>query len=451
MKKQLHYIALCVLAVGTLLSVGCTTEPDALDEDLQEVLLAASDGQGLDFFKLPDDGNYNAIPQDPQNPITHQKVQLGKLLFHETGIALAPKYESSMNTYSCASCHHMQAGFQAGVAQGIAEGGLGFGFQGEKRDKKAHYPDDSLDVQSIRTPSALNIAYQTNVLWNGQFGATHLNVGTESQWTAGTPKETNELGFEGTETQAIAGLKVHRMLIENTFLDTDPTYQNLFSVAFPNEPAQERITRTNAGLAIAAYERTLLANQAPFQKWLNGDTDAMSDQEKQGAILFFDKAGCATSGCHTGPALNSMAFHALGMPDLSGIGVYGVTPEKSEHLGRGGFTQQEEDMFKFKVPQLYNLKNSPFYGHGGTFRNLKDVVDYKNNGESGNIKVPESQLAESFRPIGLTPSEVNAIVAFLDNALYDPNLTRFLPSDLPSGNCFPNNDEVSKIDLGCDF
>ena len=153
----------------------------------------------------------------------------------------------------------------------------------------SYFPNE-LDVQPIRTPAALNTAYQELMLWNGQFGGTDGNAGTEAQWTEGTPKETNHLGYQGLETQAIAGLDVHRMVIDNDFL-TEKGYLALFDAAFPDWPQEERYTRVTAGLAIAAYERTLLANQAPFQRWLQGNTGIMSPSEKRGAILFFGEAG----------------------------------------------------------------------------------------------------------------------------------------------------------------
>lgn len=68
-----------------------------------------------------------------------------------------------------------------------------------------------------------------------------------------------------------------------------PVYPTLFALAFPGLTPEERFTRVNAGLAIAAYERTLLANESPFQKWLQGDASAMTEDEKDGAALFLAK------------------------------------------------------------------------------------------------------------------------------------------------------------------
>ncbi len=419
-----------------------------LDSDLTETLTTASDGVGVNHFALPESNDFDNIPQDPNNPISSEKVALGQLLYHETGLALNPKKEISEGTYSCASCHFASAGFQAGRFQGISEGGIGFGINGEGRVKGSLYQGSELDVQPIRTPTAMNGAYQKVMLWNGQFGATSVNMGTESQWAEGTPIETNFLGFEGLETQAIAGLGVHRLKMTQDFFIKYPSYKEMFDQVFETTDVSERYTLKNAGLAIAAYERTLLSNQAPFQRWLRGDELALSDLEKEGAILFFGKANCGN--CHNGPALNAMEFHSYGMKDLSECPEEVFQPNQTAtELGRGGFTKLEVDKYKFKVPQLYNMTDSPFFGHGSSFRNVRDVVIYKNNGIAESSSVPTSHLAEDFVPLDLTNNEINAITAFLENGLHDPDLKRYEPESLPSGNCFPFNDPLASNELGC--
>ena len=423
--------------------------PEATNYDkmLEDALIASSEGQGLNHFLLPDDGQFHLIPQDPTNPINHAKVELGRMLFHETGIAINPRMSQGMNSVSCASCHHAQAGFQANLRQGIGEGGVGFGATGEGRKANPTYPTDSIDVQPLRTPTALNSAYQKVMLWNGQFGATGPNTNTQSNWTAGTPIATNFLGHEGVEIQAIAGLGVHRMDVTEEVSLTYQEYEELFNICFPEYPVETRFSKRTAGLAIAAFERTLLANQAPFQQWLRGDRTALSESEKRGAILFFGKAEC--NSCHSGPALNSMSFHALGMDDLVGENVIQNNPNNPAHRGRGSFTNNPEDDYKFKTPQLYNLTDSPFLGHGGTFRSVREIVEYKNQAVASNPNVPASQLAEEFHPLNLTEDEITDLVNFIENGLYDFNLMRYVPNNLPSGNCFPNNDVLSQIDQGC--
>lgn len=435
------------------LAWGCTKQtnepnPTTLDVELETALKNLSNGQGKSFFTLPNSDELAKIPQDPKNPLTTAKVKLGQMLFHETALALNPTLTVGKNTYSCSSCHHAGAGFQAGVKQGIGEGGSGFGSKGEGRLKSAGYTDEQMDVQPVRSPSAMNSAYQQITLWNGQFGGTGLNAGTEANWTTGTPKATNSLGYEGVETQAIAGLTVHRMVVDTTVL-FPMGYKAMFDEAFADVTVDKRYTAETAGLAIAAYERTLLASESPFQQWLKGSNSAMTDAQKQGAILFFDKAKCGE--CHTGPALNSMNFYALGMGKFSGTGAYlaPTTDAENAQKGRGGFTGRAEDMYKFKVPQLYNLTDSPFYGHGGTFTSVKEVVEYKNKAVTQETAVPASQMATQFTALNLSETEITQIVEFLQKGLYDPNLTRYVPSALPSNNCFPNADAQSKTDMGC--
>lgn len=443
-------IAIPLFLLSLLVFVLSACKPDPvtdLDVDLTLALEAAAGSQGLDYYILPESDDYAAIPQDPNNPLTREKVELGKLLYHESIYATMPRLPEGALTYSCASCHHAQAGFQAGIQQGIGEGGIGFGVRGEARVPNPLYPIDSLDVQPIRSPTVLNSAYQELMLWNGQFGAAGANIGTEAQWVAGTPPAANHLGYEGVETQAIAGFEIHRHQVDTTFM-VGSDYEPLFDYAFPEVPTTDRYTRERAGLAIAAYERTVLSNRAPFQKWLKGDAQALTDDQKKGAILFFGKAECNT--CHTGPALNSMDFYALGMDDLDGPGVYGDAPNDATQKGRGGFTGVAADEYKFKVPQLYSLRYSPFYGHGGSFNSIEAVIDYKNAAISENQAVPGSQLAASFVPLGLTELEASQIANFVRYGLDDPGLERYEPVQLPSGMCFPNNDVMSRHQRGCD-
>ncbi|MFT5167567.1 MAG: cytochrome c peroxidase, partial [Saprospiraceae bacterium] len=394
--------------------------------------------------------DFNTIPQDPKNPLTTEKVALGKLLYHETGLAISPMMSQSAGQYSCASCHFASAGFQANRVQGISEGGQGFGINGEGRERNPDYDESMMDVQPLRTPSAMNTAFQTNMLWNGQFGATGINTGTDAYWTPGTPIVNNELGYEGLETQAIAGLGVHRMDMESLpGVIEDLGYKAMFDNIFSDFPENERYTKETAGLAIAAFERTLLANQAPFQKYLKGEISAITEQEKKGAILFFADAGCAS--CHNGPGLNNMEFHALGMKDLYTCPeeIFKVITDDPANRGRGSFTGQSADDYKFKVPQLYNMKDSPFFGHGASLRTIKEVVEYKNRAISENANVPASQIADDFLPLNLTDEQVDDLTAFLKFSLYDPYLDRYVPESLPSGNCTPFNDPIAREDLGC--
>ena len=442
----MKYFALILIGI---LVVSCSNDEideSQLDIKLLELLDDNSGGEGVNFYTLPSSDDFNSIPQDEDNEITQNKVELGKFLFHETAFAVKGLFPEAKGTYSCASCHHAQAGFQSGIRQGLGEGGNGFGFTGEGRVQNENCGTHDLDVQPVKSPSILNSCYQEVMLWNGQFGARGINEGTEDNWPEGTPIAKNVLGFEGVEIQAIAGMGVHRLDI-NKELVVENNYKQMFDNAFPNLSEEERYSVEAAGLAIAAYERTVLANQAPFQKYLKGNTAALSIEEKNGAILFFGKANCVA--CHTGPALNKMEFHALGMNEFNADEVFRYAEDDPARFGRYSFSKKEEDKFKFKTPQLYNLNEVNFYGHGSSFTSIREVIEYKNEAVSQNPEVGDELLAELFVPLDLTTEEINQLTSFITFSLQDPNLDRYVPSSLPSGQCFPNNDPISSIDLGC--
>ena len=118
--------------------------------------------------------------------------------------------------------------------------------------------------------------------------------------------------------------------------------------------------------------------------------------------------------------------------------------------GRGNFTKNPEDNYKFKTPTLYNLIDNGFYGHGGTFTSVEEVIDYKNEGIPQNTEVPVENLATQFVDLKLTKKQVENLTLFIENGLRDPELQRYTPDFLNSGFCFPNADAQSRLDLGCD-
>ncbi len=439
----LIFYTLCLLSF-----FQCTEDKLAnpLDVELNDRLVSLSATGNVSDFEIPDDGDYASIPQDPQNPITADKINLGKMLFFETGLALAPARPYNAGTYSCGSCHIPTAAFTAGAVQGIADGGVGFGDNGEGRTGIQLYEPSEMDVQGRRPLSMLNTAFVTNTTWSGKFGGGFANEGTEHLWHLDPATEVNFLGLLAMESQVIEGFELHRMVISKEVMD-DLGYTKYFDDAFQDIPERERYTRKYASFAISAYLRSLLTNQAPFQKWVKGDMQAMSDAEKRGALVFFDKAGCYK--CHKGPALNANEFYALGVKDLYETGLAFDTDESDKaKFGRGEFTGNEEDYYKFKVPQLYNLKEAPFLFHGSSMHTLREAVEYFNDGIPENPNVPASQIAPHFKPLYLTEQEIDELTLFLEKSLYDP-VDRHVPEFVLSGNCIPNNDQISQRDLDC--
>jgi cytochrome c peroxidase len=444
---------LYLLSCAFILLVSCSEIEEyelartELDIRLEELLEQNANGQGKSFFILPDSDDFISIPQDPLNPLNTYKVALGQLLLHETATGGIPKMSQMEETYSCATCHPVASSFYSGRRQGIGEGGTGFGFAGEGRQIDLNMPLDSVDLQPVRPPTLLHVAYQETALWNGSLGATGPNFGTESRWAAAGVVENN-LGFQGVETQGLLGQSTHRLKIDEDFIN-NYGYRWLFNRAFADVNESDRYTALNAALAIAAFNRTLLANKSPWQDYLKGNYEALSEQEKRGAIVFTDKGQCIS--CHTGPALKDQEFHALGFghfDDSNDAVVLDDAGFDDVKKGRGGFTGNSSDDYKFKTPTLYNLRDAGFYGHGSTFNSIEEVVRYKNNSYLQDQNA-SSNLASEMGAIDLTEEEISDLVFFLENSLYDAELLRYVPDAVKSGNCFPNADVQSRIDLGC--
>jgi cytochrome c peroxidase len=295
----------------------------------------------------------------------------------------------------------------------------------------------------VASPTVLNSAYQDVMLWNGQFGnsaAGSVNAGIAPSllMTPDTPKAENGRQLQGLETQAIAGIGVHRLQVEpGSVIQTVPAYRALWRAAYGEQSTDVVM---DAGKAIAAYERSVLANNSPFQLWLRGDNSALSKVELQGAELFFGKAGCV--GCHQGPALSSAQqatademFYATGFADLdtSDMRIHGSVNDATSK-GRGGFTNNPDDDYRFKIPQLYNLADTTVFGHGASFDSIRAVVEYK-NAAMAQSAAAESALDSRFRPLALFDAEIDHLTAFLSSALRDPGLARYEPETVPSGAC----------------
>ncbi len=454
MKKSVLKTSALVTLMSALLAVSCQEQalqgsspaPTAQTEVNQLIALLSENGSD---YALPQETDLDRIPQDPKNPLTSEKVALGKLLFHETALSGVSK-NGRNGTWSCASCHFARAGFQDKRVQSLADGGMGDMEHRQLIDENT--PHANLDSPNVHSPTILNLAYQENVLWNGMAGGLDDNLNHRARWDKTKPHGFNFLGYGGAETQAIIALGAHRQTHDNmkyetakepvTLLDAYPEYVSRFQKIFPGEP----MTREKLGLLLAAYERTVLPNKAPFQRFIQGDTKALSAQEIKGARLFFGKAQCAS--CHTGASLNSPAFYSVGFKDMEVE--FGNAPDESTRKGRGGFTGNPEDDYKFKVPQLYNLKDVPALGHGGSFQSdsqqsaLEKVVRYKLKGVAENPEVPAKQLAPGFtamQSVDFSEAEIQSLIAFVSEGLYDPDLKRYEPTSLPSGKRIINDDD----------
>lgn len=434
-----------LLAIIGFVAFGCSKDrlTDPLDIELNDALRRLSPTGDADYFVLPESDDFAAIRAGADNPLTAEKVALGKMFFYETALAGDAKHESSRYTYSCSTCHMPTAGFMPGRKQGIADGGWGMG---NDRGINEDYDESELDTQAGRALSMLNVSYVTNTTWTGKFGANFTNAGTEAVWDIYDDTKINHTGLDGIEAQLIEGQILHRMKVDEYVLD-ELGYRAMYDAAFPDYPVEERYSAETTAFALAAYLRTLLSNRAPFQQWLKGERESMNDMQKEGALLFYGKAGCFR--CHKGPSLSSNEYHAVGVKDMYDSNGYNTSVDDLRNFGRGGFTQNENDLYKFKVPSIYNMKDSPYYFHGSSKHTLWGVVEYFNDAVPENERV-DKNISPFFKPLNLSTIEIQQLVAFLSDGLRDPDLNRYVPQSVLSGNCFPNNDPLSKEVMGCE-
>lgn len=166
--------------------------------------------------------------------------------------------------------------------------------------------------------------------------------------------------------------------------DAPQNWLERFRLAFdaPGAAADEIITMPNLQRALGAFMRSQVFVDTPWRAFLAGDLDAISDEAKRGALLFFrdlDDRGLGCSGCHAGDRFTDEAFHNVGFPQL-GRGF--VRADKSD-LGRWLKTQVESDLHAFRTPNLLNIAETAPYGHVGSFDTLEEVLAYHADPRSG--------------------------------------------------------------------
>lgn len=261
----------------------------------------------LFFLLLLGVSNAQPITPIPQNiKLDEQKVKLGKKLFFDTIL-------SADNTVSCATCHDLKNGGDDGLK-------FSFGIDGQEGD--------------INSPTVLNAVYNFRQFWNGS--ARNL-----AHQAAGPIENPIEMG-NNFETLIIT-------------LSKTP-YKSDFEQIY-----RDGITKENILDAIAEFEKTLITPNAPFDKYLRGDSLAITQNQKDGYELFKSK-GCIA--CHHGINIGGNLYNKFGVMD----------EVKSKRLGRYEVTKKESDKYYFKVPSLRNIKETAPYLHDGRYENLEDVV-----------------------------------------------------------------------------
>jgi len=229
-----------------------------------------------------------------------------------------------------------------------------------------------------------------------------------------------------------------------------PGYDTLFSAAYPGL-SQDSLSIVQVANAIAAFESaTWTATDSPYDRYLRGDTLALSPAARRGALLFFGKADC--SRCHRGILLSDQAFHNIGIPPL-GPGLDG-----GPDIGRAAVTGRPADRYAFRTPSLRNITLTSPYMHNGVYQTLEQVIHHYMDARGAPARLDPAQLDPRLRatldqspatladltatldsvvarPIGLSDAEVNDLVTFLFS-LTDPAsavLLRDVPRNVPSG------------------
>jgi cytochrome c peroxidase len=328
------------------------------------------------------------IPVPRDNPVTDAKVQLGRKLFFDRRLSLN-------QTMSCGMCHIPEQGFTNN------ELATAVGIEGRTVRRNA--------------PTIYNVAYFSHIFHDGREIRLEYQI-----WQP--ILASNEMG---NPSIGYVIEKIQRL----------PDYAGLFEKAFEGRgPGIETI-----GMAIAAYERTLVSANSPFDRWYFGkDRTALSDAAIRGFQLFRGKAGC--TACHTiekdYALFTDDAFHNTGLGWQASVGT--ATPEVQvriapgikvpvprsvvesvgerppSDLGRYEVTQDPADRWRYKTPTLRNIALTAPYMHNGAFGTLKEVIEFYNRGG-----IPNPLIDPLIRPLGLTQNEMNQIAAFLDTLTGD--------------------------------
>ena len=180
-------------------------------------------------------------------------------------------------------------------------------------------------------------------------------------------------------------------------------YRDEFTSVFPNDG----ITSENIGKAIATFERTIVSGIAPFDEWIMGNENSISQEAKRGFNLFNGKANCVS--CHEGWNFSDLSFHDIGL--------------NSDDVGRHAIFEIDVLRSSFKTPTLRNIAERAPYMHDGSISTLEEVVDHYNDGF-----VTRESLSSEIKPLNLSQSEKKDILEFLLSLSSDDEI--FIPTQL---------------------
>jgi cytochrome c peroxidase len=269
---------------------------------------------------------YRPIPEE--NPLTREKIALGRKLFFD-------KRLSRDSTVACATCHNPKRAFTDGrpVAVGIQE-----------RTGKRN------------VPTLVNRVYGRAFFLDGR-------AATLEQQAIEPILNPLEMNLTAPELRSRTGLE-------------------------PEEVAQ----------ALASFVRTVLSGNSPYDRYVYGDRQALSEKARIGMSIFQGKGGCIA--CHAGPTLTDERFHNTGVAWRGGTLL---------DAGRYNVTRREQDRGAFKTPTLREIRRTAPYMHDGSIRTLEDVIEHYDRGG-----IPNPFLDSELRPLHLSQNEKAALRAFLE-------------------------------------
>jgi cytochrome c peroxidase len=335
------------------------------------------------LFAIPASaGRLAPLPPPPVpagNPQTPGKILLGKQLFFDRRL-------SGDGTMSCASCHIPDQAYTDG------------------QDISQSYPT----TRNWRNaPTLINAAYAATLFHDGRAASL--------------------------EEQALFPvMSSFEMNLNLDFLEEKirivPEYVAAFRKVFGGEATRERIA-----MAIASFERTLVSSHAPLDRFLAGDTTALSGEARKGYEVFTGKGKCA--GCHFGAILSDGGYHALNVPEnpqdrkdpriaatrrfVAKISHYEEYRTLEEDPGRYLVTKDRKDWKAFRTPTLREIAKTAPYMHNGMLATLEDVIEFFNRGGGDGNR--------ALSPLGLTGEEKRALKTFLFEALSGDDIATTVP------------------------
>ena len=402
-----------------------------------------------------------------------EQVELGKALFFD-------KILGGNRNISCATCHHALTDTGDGLSLPLGEGAQGLGVARQPGDtvtgvhervprnaphvfnlgayefttmfhdgrvtEDPNHPSGFQSPAGLDLPAGLDSALAVQAMFP-------VTSGTEM---AGQPGENSVADAAGMGNLAGAG-GVWEQLAER--LQGNATYVAMFQAAYADVLVAGDITFVHVANAIAAFEGTAWrADNSPFDRYLRGDSRALSSSAKRGMTLFYGKAGC--SSCHVGTFQTDHQFHAVAMPQIgagTGDGVDG-----HDDFGRERVTADADDRYKFRTPTLRNIALTAPYGHAGAYDSLEAAVlhqldpvyeldDYDTSQAAlppradldaldfiaHNDPARRGSIADAceLQPVDLSDKDVQHLIDFM-HALTDPgsiDLRNDVPMTVPSG------------------